>query len=85
MSHFPASDPTRTRYADAPGLDDAEPCGDCPPKQYPGPVSWSPAFSSWLCNECRRTRTDRELRATDMANAAALADRLASGQVAGDK
>lgn len=48
-----------------------------------GAVSWSPVFGVWLCHNCRRYRTDAELRATREANVAAEIDaRLAARRAA---
>ena len=53
--------------------DYADLCSSCERPHSPDrPVTWSPAFGVWLCQNCRATRTDTELGATTRANAAAV-------------
>jgi hypothetical protein len=48
------------------------PCSGCERPHEPArPVTWSPAWSEWLCPNCRASRTNLELGATSRANAAA--------------
>ena len=48
-----------------------DPCSSCSREHSPDrPVTWSPAFTVWLCAFCLATRTDAELGATRTANAA---------------
>jgi hypothetical protein len=55
------------------------PCSGCEQEDTGGrPVSWSPAFTSWLCPDCLLIRTDAVLGETRRAELAARRDRDAS-------
>lgn len=63
----------------------AEPdrCGGCERVATDAsPVTWSPAFESYLCTYCRIRRTDAELGATERANAAARVEQRMKASLA---
>jgi hypothetical protein len=57
-------------------MNDVEPCAVCQRDHTPErPVTWSPAFDKYLCGNCRASKTDAELGATQRANLAATRKR----------